>query len=108
MCLDGYHTEGGEEFGHIVNSWGPSAHTGPVGWGNPGTEGFWAKSSVVNRMLSQGDSWAFSSVKGWPKRDLDWFVRGENKEEPAYAAVSNIRGAHSRRIAPCVDFSLAP
>jgi hypothetical protein len=26
-------------------------------------------------MLGQNDSWAFSTVKGWPKREIDWFVQ---------------------------------
>lgn len=75
MCLDGFHTEGGSEYGHIENSWGDKAHTGPVGWGEPSTAGFWADSSTIARMLSQNDSWAFSAVKGFPARKLDWFVK---------------------------------
>jgi hypothetical protein len=75
MCLDGYHTEGGREYGHIVNSWGGDAHRGPVGWGNPGPDGFWAESATVDRMLRQGDSWAFSGATGFPRRVLpDWFI----------------------------------
>ena len=74
MCLDGYHTDGAKEYGHIENSWGGSAFSGPVGWGNPSPAGFWADSSVVDRMLKAGDSWAFSGVKGFPARDSDWFV----------------------------------
>lgn len=80
MCLDGFHTEGGSEFGHIENSWGPSAHTGPVGWGDPSTSGFWADSVVIDRMLRANDSWAFSAVKGFPARKLDWFVRFQREE----------------------------
>lgn len=77
MCLDGYHTdENGKEFGHIENSWGPNAHGGPVGWGEPNTSGFWADSSVIDGMLKQNDSWAFSAVKGFPARvvPVDWFA----------------------------------
>jgi hypothetical protein len=75
MSCDGYHIEpGGAEYGHIENSWGSSYHTGPVGWGNPTSAGFWAESAVINRMLSQGDSWAFSAVKGFPARRIDWFA----------------------------------
>ena len=89
MCLDGFHTEGGKEYGHIENSWGKNAHTGPVGWGDPTTAGFWADAKVVDRMLRQGDSWAFSAVKGFPERELDWFVRAV--PEPAAAPVLAIR-----------------
>lgn len=75
MALDGYHVEGGQEYGHIENSWGADYFSGPVGWGDPPASGFWADSATIGRMLAQGDSWAFSSVKGFPARKLDWFVR---------------------------------
>lgn len=78
MCLDGYHVDAdGKEYGHIENSWGETAHTGPVGWGNPPTSGFWADAKTVERMLGQGDSWAFSAVKGFPARRIDWSARAE-------------------------------
>lgn len=80
MCLDGYHLEGGSEFGHIENSWGANAHTGPVGWGEPSTAGFWADSATIDRMLRANDSWAFSAVKGFPARKLDWFVRLQEQQ----------------------------
>lgn len=80
MCLDGYHVEGGQEYGHIENSWGPNAHTGPVGWGEPSTAGFWAEASVIDRMLKANDSWAFSAVQGFPARKLDWFVQWQREE----------------------------
>jgi len=84
MALDGYHTEGGKEWGHIENSWGPDYFRGPVGWGDPPLSGFWADSATIGRMLAQGDSWAFSSVKGFPSRKLDWFVRARPRllDEP--------------------------
>jgi len=73
MCLDGYIIlDSGEEFGHIVNSWGEDTHTGPVGWGEPGTDGFWAESRVIGQMLGQGDSWAFSRLQGFPARKINW------------------------------------
>lgn len=80
MCLDGYHTdETGNEFGHITNSWGTSYHTGPVGWGDPNPDGFWASAEVIDRMLQQGDSWSFSGVTGFPRRaPLDWAGAGRN------------------------------
>lgn len=88
MALDGYHVDGGAEFGHIENSWGESAHTGPVGWGNPSTAGFWAESKVIDRMLRAGDSWAFSGVKGFPARKLDWFVRQPERRRPLWEVAS--------------------
>jgi hypothetical protein len=75
MALDGFHTDAnGREFGHIENSWGASYHVGPTGWGDPNKAGFWAESSVINRMLSQGDSWAFSGATGFPARKIDWNI----------------------------------
>lgn len=73
MALDGYVTEG-SEYGHIENSWGADSHTGPVGWGEPNTAGFWADASVIDRMLQQDDSWAFSAVDGFPARKISWLL----------------------------------
>lgn len=92
MALDGYHIDGGREYGHIENSWGGSAHTGPVGWGDPSPAGFWAESSTVDRMLRQGDSWAFSNVKGFPARKIDWLVRKAPGRERSNAQVAGVRG----------------
>lgn len=74
MCIDGYYVDKatGKEYGHIENSWGPSYHVGPTGWGSPNTSGGWVSSKSIDAMLKQGDSWAFSAVKGFPKRELDW------------------------------------
>lgn len=86
MCGDGYHVEpDGTEYGHIENSWsnlpdasgrrtGKPYHTGPVGWGNPTTAGFWATSASIDRALKQGDSFAYSGVTGFPARRVDWFA----------------------------------
>ncbi len=60
----------------IQNSWGPDAFSGPVGAGSPPDGGFWADERVVARMLSQGDSWAYGDLEGFPARQLnDWFTR---------------------------------
>jgi len=67
MALVGYRRRG-RAGGFILNSWGPTAHTGPVGPGNPPAGGFWADAVVVDAMLRQGDSWAFSRVEGVPAR----------------------------------------
>ncbi len=102
MCIDGYHLDGTSEFGHIENSWGPSAHTGPVGWGNPSTAGFWAKSSVIDAMLKSGEGWTFAGVKGFPARKPDWFV-----QRPDRNVRPGIFVAQTRRFDRC-DFFLAP
>ncbi len=88
MALTGYIVlDDGREFGHIENSWsnlpdqrgnrtGQSYHTGPTGWGNPTTAGFWASADSIDRALKQGDSFAYSGVTGFPAKKLpvDWFV----------------------------------
>lgn len=60
--------------GFLLNSWGPDAHTGPRGAGDPPAAGFWADARVLDRMLAEGDSWAFSSLVGFPARQLDWYA----------------------------------
>lgn len=95
MCLDGYHVDEGTglEFGHIENSWsnlpdqsgrrtGTPYHSGPTGWGNPTTAGFWADAPIIDRMLREGDSWAFSGAVGFPAKKLDWFVRAVPARAP--------------------------
>ena len=91
MCLDGYHIDDdGREYGHIENSWGERPEEGPVGWGDPPTSGFWAEASVIDRMLKARDSWAFSAVKGFPARQIDWFVHnGGAERESLYAQLMN-------------------
>lgn len=84
MCIDGY-THSPRRGFHIENSWGPNAHTGPTGKGDPGTGGFWADFSVVDRMLSQGDSFALSNAKGWPARKLDWFAHARPPQPSRHA-----------------------
>lgn len=73
MCFCGYAEIAGKLYFRIDNSWGSQAHTGPTGPGNPGPEGFYAAADVVQKMLSMGDTWLFSGVEGFPKRDY-WFV----------------------------------
>ena len=85
MGLDGYAKIDGKEYGHIVNSWGDKAHTGPVGPGDPPPCGFYAASAAVNRMLAQGDSWAFSGVTGFPVQHLDWFVERPRRQDFRFA-----------------------
>jgi hypothetical protein len=74
MCLSGYGVIDGKEHGRIDNSWGPFAHTGPTGLGNPGPEGFWAEAKVLEYMLGKGDCWIFSNVDGFPVKRIDWVI----------------------------------
>lgn len=73
MALIGYQTKG-REGGFILNSWGDDAHTGPGGFGEPPAAGFWADAQVIDKMLRQEDSWAFSGVEGFPLRRIHWFI----------------------------------
>jgi hypothetical protein len=91
MCINGY-THSPRRGFHIENSWGPDAHRGPQGPGNPGTAGFWADYNVVDRMLSQGDSWAFSDAVGFPSRSIDWFVKSPRRHQPALFALHPFGG----------------
>lgn len=63
------------EGGFLLNSWGDSAHTGPVWPSDAPVAGFWADAGVVDRMLRQGDSFALADVAGFPARRPDWFIR---------------------------------
>jgi len=73
MALLGYQT-GRREGGLILNSWGPEAHAGPAGWGEPPAGSFWADASTIDRMCRSGDCWCLSSFQGFPARTLDWTV----------------------------------
>jgi len=72
MCLCGWTTIDGKIYFRIDNSWGANAHTGPTGPGDPGPEGFYAAASVVDNMLAEKDSFAFSAVEGFPLRKIRW------------------------------------
>jgi hypothetical protein len=61
--------------GFLLNSWGETAHTGPGGLGEPSPAGFWADAEILDRMLRQGDSWAFSGVRGFPAKKLNWYAQ---------------------------------
>jgi hypothetical protein len=76
MAITGY-SAGPRRGFYVLNSWGPDAHTGPTGKGDPGTAGFWADWRVLDRMLAgeKNEGWAFSDAAGFPARKLDWTVR---------------------------------
>jgi hypothetical protein len=80
MAILGYQT-GSKEGGFILNSWGPSAHPGARGVGDPPDGwGFWATGNTINRMLGQGDSYALSKFDGFPARKIDWWAGVPVKE----------------------------
>jgi hypothetical protein len=86
MAITGVRTlpDGKVQF-FILNSWGNSAHTGPVSPSDAPVAGFWADAAVVDDMLSQGDSFALSEVTGFPARKVpvDWFSLAEPKRPAA-------------------------
>lgn len=73
MALIGFQL-GKRPGGFIQNSWGGSAHTGPRGAGDPPSGGFWADAENIEKALKMGDSWAFSSVVGFPARVIPWYL----------------------------------
>lgn len=73
MALLGYQ-QGRLEGGFICNSWGPSAHSGPLGAGDPPPCGFWAEAQIIEKMLREQDSWAFSVIEGFPLRRIRWYI----------------------------------
>ena len=73
MAIIGYAMKPKPAF-FILNSWGPDTQTGPSGQGDPPKCGFWADASVVDRMLSAGDSWAFADLAGFPAKSVSWVI----------------------------------
>lgn len=73
MAILGYRADRPGFF--IWNSWGAGYHSGPRGAGDPPEGGFWADERVVSTMLAMKDSWAFGDAVGFPRKELDWWVR---------------------------------
>lgn len=117
MAIDGYCSINGREYGHVENSWsnipddrgrrtGVSAHTGPVGPGNPTTAGFWASADALGRGLRYGGSYALSGVTGFPARKLpplDWAAAPAVRHNGLFALTDPFGGSRCD-----VLFSLAP
>ena len=53
----------------IIQSWGPDCPTGPTAMAQPNFS-FWADQHIIERILSQGDSWALSKAPAFQKRDV--------------------------------------
>lgn len=71
MCVLGRAIINGVRCYFIQNSWG-ARNNGPIGYGNHPAGGFWVTESSLQRILSQGDSWAFSGAKGFPVKKINW------------------------------------
>jgi hypothetical protein len=76
------------EGGFLLNSWGDTAHSGPVWPPDMPPAGFWADAAILDRMLQQGDSFALADVAGFPQRQLDWFVH-QPQRLAAYSAFAH-------------------
>lgn len=65
---------------YIMNSWGADAHGVPLDDAPPG--GFWTKAAAMQRVVGQGDSFAFSEQLGFPARDwdLDILIRAKSRQ----------------------------
>lgn len=71
MAFMGRSSINGKRHLFCMNSW-DERDIGPVGYGNHPTGGWWVTEEAANRMLSQGDSWAFSGALGFPKKTINW------------------------------------
>ena len=76
MCFIAWRT-GTRPGALCLNSWGDSAHGGPVWPEDQPVAAFWVDEPVADRMVRQGDSFALSDVLGFPARNPkpDWFVK---------------------------------
>ena len=72
MCLIGVR-DGNRPGAFCLNSWGDTAHRGPVWPADAPKAGFWIDANTVDRMVRQGDSYALAELEGFPARQLDWF-----------------------------------
>lgn len=68
MCLIGYDGSKSLKKFYCLNSWGASAHKQPLDGEPPG--GFWIRWDDVDKIVKQGDSFAFSAFEGFPAVDI--------------------------------------
>ena len=55
----------------IQNSWGPTWVKGPTRHGQPAGS-FWVDAHVIDKMCSQGDSFAISNFLGFPAQEINY------------------------------------
>ncbi len=96
MCLIGVEDRAGRIKGaYCINSWGAEAHQKPLNGEPPG--GFWMDAATVQRIVSQGDSWAYSDFDGFPAEAVaNWnkfkaraFEQGEQSKQDAIEQVDS-------------------
>lgn len=93
MCAIGYRTTPPGVF--ILNSWGDDAHKGGVYPPDQPKAGFWIDLATFDKMLKQGDSYAVSSVQGFPAKKLgapDWFAKARGHWELNGLPLEHTRG----------------
>lgn len=83
MSILGVRSLNGKTQFFVLNSWGDRAHTGPVVPADAPPAGFWADSTVIDRMVKQGDSFALSDAVGFPARKLDLFILDKPRKKIA-------------------------
>jgi hypothetical protein len=86
MALIGYrgHPRPG---GFLLNSWGDQAHFGPRVPPHAPPAGFWVDAPVLDRMLRQGDSWAFARLIGFTDPDQPDATPAYDSRLPTFSLV---------------------
>ena len=74
MCFIGVDDDSARPGAYCMSSWGPWVHGKPVDDAPPG--GFWVDAEVVEEMVSQQDSYAYSQFEGFPEQKLDFMLIG--------------------------------
>lgn len=97
-------TKDGKAF-FIMNSWGENWVKGPTGPGEPPAGGFWIDRPTMDKMMGQGDSYAVSDARGFPRKTIkpeDWIV-----SKPSFSPRGN--NAPDRNLKPWgALYALAP
>lgn len=65
MCIIGIDDKSKRKGALVINSWGTEWVKGPTRLGQP-KGSFWVDKSVIEKMVKQKDSWAFSNFEGYP------------------------------------------
>lgn len=90
QCLLAYDgSQKGEPLFYCLNSWGPKAHPDPMQGEPPG--GYWIRSSDVDRICKEGDSWAFSAFDGFPAKGPNW---DDLLRRPVTASAPSVSGVN--------------
>jgi hypothetical protein len=76
MTLIAYDGSGSKPYFYCLNSWGANAHPEPMQGEPPG--GFWLTFNDVEKIVRQGDSFAYSDFAGFPAKQIDFSVFGAN------------------------------